>query len=129
MLLDLDDFKQVNDRMGHSVGDAVLATLARSMRSCTRESDSLCRFGGDEFVIVLPGVTEITAFNVAERIRTRFYKDWSELSGKKEEQGQVSVSIGVVRLQENETAQALLMRADAAMYEAKRLGKNRSVLK
>lgn len=129
MLLDLDDFKHINDTMGHSVGDAVLATLARSMRSCTRESDSLCRFGGDEFVIVLPGVTEITAFNVAERIRNRFYKDWSESSGEKEGQGQVSVSIGVVRLRENETAQQLLMRADAAMYEAKRLGKNRSVLK
>ncbi|HOV94572.1 MAG TPA: diguanylate cyclase [Spirochaetales bacterium] len=129
MLLDLDDFKRVNDTMGHNVGDAVLATLARSMRSCTRESDSLCRFGGDEFVIVLPGVTEIAAFNVAERIRNRFHSDWLESSGEKEEQGCVSVSIGVVRLCDNETAQALLTRADAAMYEAKRLGKNRSVLK
>ena len=129
MLLDLDDFKRINDTMGHSAGDSVLATLARSMRSCTRESDSLCRFGGDEFVIVLPGVTEMTAFNVAERIRNRFHLDWLEASGEKEEKCRVSVSIGVVSLRDNEMAQVLLTRADSAMYEAKRLGKNRSVLK
>lgn len=124
ILLDLDDFKNINDSFGHTVGDEILATLARSMRSCTRESDSSCRFGGDEFVIIMPGIWGVDAFQVAERIRNRFASDSSrDIDGA---EMRVTVSLGIVEFNGRETAEAFLARADSAMYEAKRLGKNRS---
>jgi two-component system, sensor histidine kinase LadS len=125
ILLDLDDFKNINDSFGHSVGDDILATLARSMRSCTRESDSSCRFGGDEFVIIMPGVKGEGAFGVAERIRNRFASD--SLHDVDGVEVKATVSLGTVEFNGGETAEAFLSRADGAMYEAKRLGKNRSV--
>ncbi|HWP69243.1 MAG TPA: diguanylate cyclase, partial [Rectinemataceae bacterium] len=125
ILLDLDDFKNINDSFGHTVGDEILATLSRSIRSCTRESDSSCRFGGDEFVIIMPGIWGVDAFQVAERIRNRFALDSSrDIDGAAL---RVTVSLGIVEFNGKETAEAFLERADSAMYEAKRLGKNRSV--
>ena len=125
MLLDLDDFKMVNDSFGHAVGDEILATLARSMRSCTRESDSSCRYGGDEFVIIMPATLGEDAFLVAERIRNRFTSDNArDVESRKV---RATVSLGVVEFNGVETAEAFQARADDAMYEAKRLGKNRSV--
>lgn len=130
ILLDIDDFKNVNDTFGHSAGDEVLAALARSMRSCTRESDSLCRYGGDEFVIILPGIPGETALNVAERIRNRFAADSLEsLHDANFGKMSVTVSLGVVGFNGSETAEAFLARADGAMYEAKRRGKNCSALR
>jgi len=130
ILLDIDDFKNVNDTFGHSAGDEILAALARSMRSCTRESDSLCRYGGDEFVIILPGIPGEAALNVSERIRNRFAVDSREcLHGENGEKMSVTVSLGVVGFNGSETAEAFLARADGALYEAKRLGKNCSALR
>jgi len=126
LLLDLDDFKNINDSLGHRVGDEILATLARSMRSCTRESDSSCRFGGDEFVIIMPGIMGEDAFNVAERIRNHFASDSVHDVGGGA--ARATVSLGVVEFGGKETAEDFLTRADKAMYEAKRLGKNRSVV-
>ncbi|MCE5256960.1 MAG: sensor domain-containing diguanylate cyclase [Spirochaetaceae bacterium] len=129
ILLDIDDFKNINDTFGHGFGDTILGTLARSMKSCTRECDSSCRFGGDEFVIILPGISGSDAFQVAERIRNCFASD--SLKNFKNIDGvamSATVSLGVVELIGKETAEAFLARADSAMYEAKRLGKNRSAL-
>lgn len=125
MLLDIDDFKTVNDNFGHSAGDDILASLAHLMRSCTRESDSSCRFGGDEFVIIMQGIKGDDALRVAERIRNRFALDSVRFIDGKEMK--VTVSIGVVEYGGKETADAFLARADSAMYEAKHRGKNCSV--
>ena len=125
MLLDIDDLKKINDSFGHVVGDEILGALARSMRSCTKESDSSCRYGGDEFVIIMPGTLGGDAFMVAERIRNRFA---SEKTRDVDSMKVVAtVSLGIVEFNGSETAEAFQARADAAMYEAKRLGKNRSV--
>lgn len=125
ILLDIDDFKQVNDSFGHGVGDEILVALARTAKNCARETDEICCFGGDEFVVVMPGVPRAEAFDVAERIRNRFAADsLREVGG---EELKVTVSLGVVEFDGAETAEALLSRADGAMYEAKRLGKDQSV--
>jgi diguanylate cyclase (GGDEF)-like protein len=127
LLLDIDNFKNVNDIFGHGIGDEILATLARSVRSCTRESDSSCRFGGDELVIIMPGVQRAEAFNVAERIRNRF-----EAESRRDIDGAelaVTVSLGIAEYSGDESPESLLARADDAMYEAKRLGRNRSVMR
>ena len=127
ILLDIDDFKTINDSFGHSLGDEILTTLAHSTRSCTRESDSICRFGGDELVIIMPGNIGQGAYQVAERIRLKF-----ALENQREIEDvemKATVSLGVVSFNGKESAEALLSRADSAMYEAKHLGKNRSVLR
>jgi diguanylate cyclase (GGDEF)-like protein len=126
ILLDIDNFKSINDSFGHAMGDETLAALAHAMRSCTRESDSSCRFGGDELVIIMPGIADEYAFQVAERIRTRFASENMRVVNG--EDMQATVSLGVASFNGKETAEALMARADEAMYEAKRLGKNRSVV-
>lgn len=125
ILLDIDNFKSINDSFGHAMGDEVLASLAHAMRSCTRESDSSCRFGGDELVIIMPGVADEYALKVAERIRTRFASENMRLINGVDMQA--TVSLGVASFNGKETAETLMARADEAMYEAKRHGKNCSV--
>ncbi len=125
ILLDIDNFKSINDSFGHAMGDETLATLAHAMRSCTRESDSSCRFGGDELVIIMPGVADEYALKVAERIRIRFASENMRVVNGVDMQA--TVSLGVASFNGKETAETLMARADEAMYEAKRLGKNRSV--
>lgn len=127
ILLDIDDFKKINDRFGHAIGDDILISLAHSMRSCTRESDRACRLGGDEFVIFLPGISKDRAFHIAERIRVHF-----ETESMRIIDGQslsATISLGIVDLQGNETVDSFIERADQAMYEAKQRGKNCSVVK
>lgn len=125
LLLDIDDFKTVNDTFGHSVGDDILASLAHLMNSCTREKDSCCRSGGDEFVIVMHETARDDAFRVAECLRSRFAIDSVRCIDGKDIR--VTVSIGVAEFDGDETGDALLARADGAMYEAKHRGKNCSV--
>jgi len=125
ILLDIDNFKSINDSFGHAIGDEILAALAHAMRSCTRESDSSCRFGGDELVIIMPGIADEYALKVAERIRTRFASENLRVINGVDMQA--TVSLGIASLNGKETAESLMVRADEAMYEAKRLGKNRSV--
>jgi len=124
VLLDLDDFKSVNDEHGHSAGDSVLAALSVTIGNCTRAGDIACRFGGEEFVLILPGTRSEYALMTAERIRTGFSASSMTLPGGKS--FSVTVSAGVAELRPGEDASSLLDRADKAMYEAKRLGKNRT---
>jgi len=126
ILLDIDDFKKINDRFGHAIGDDILVSLAHSMRSCTRESDTACRLGGDELVIFMPGISKDKAFHAAERIRVHF-----ETESMRIIDGQsisATISLGIVDLQGNESAESFIERADAAMYAAKQRGKNCSVV-
>jgi diguanylate cyclase (GGDEF)-like protein/PAS domain S-box-containing protein len=126
MLLDLDDFKEVNDTLGHLVGDELLVALARRFEEVTRSSDTLCRFGGDEFIYLAEELTSpAQAEEVAERLLGVLAKPFS-LAGT---QVQQHASIGTVVLEGTGKAWTeLIGDADAALYEAKRQGKGRHVV-
>jgi len=123
LFLDLDRFKELNDRLGHEAGDAALRTLATVMREELREQDIIGRFGGEEFVVALPGADRLHAARVAERIRARL----QALAAEDPADALRTVSIGVATLNDGETTSALLKRADKAMYAAKAAGRNRVV--
>ena len=126
MLLDLDDFKEVNDSLGHLVGDQLLVALARRFEEVTRSSDTLCRFGGDEFIYLAEELASpAQAEEVAERLLGVLAKPFS-LAGT---QVQQHASIGAVVLEGTGKAWTeLIGDADAALYEAKRQGKGRHVV-
>jgi diguanylate cyclase (GGDEF)-like protein len=126
MLLDLDDFKEVNDTLGHLVGDELLVALARRFEEVTRSSDTLCRFGGDEFIYLAEELASpAQAEEVAERLLGVLAKPFS-LAGT---QVQQHASIGTVVLEGTGKAWTeLIGDADAALYEAKRQGKGRHVV-
>jgi two-component system cell cycle response regulator len=126
IMLDIDDFKIVNDRFGHEVGDDILVSLAHSIRTCTRETDSACLYGGDELVVFMPKVEKQDALRIAERIRTHFETESLRVINGKSLGA--TVSLGVVGLESKDTIDTLLSRADAAMYQAKSRGKNCSVV-
>jgi diguanylate cyclase (GGDEF)-like protein len=123
LFLDLDRFKELNDRLGHEAGDAALRTLATVMREELREQDVIGRFGGEEFVVALPGADRLHAARVAERIRARL----QALAAEDTADAMRTVSIGAATLNDGETTSALLKRADKAMYAAKAAGRNRVV--
>ena len=126
MLLDLDDFKEVNDTLGHLVGDELLVALARRFEEVTRSTDTLCRFGGDEFIYLAEELASpAQAEEVAERLLGVLAKPFS-LAGTKVQQ---HASIGAVVLEGTGKAWTeLIGDADAALYEAKRQGKGRHVV-
>ncbi|WP_447739081.1 diguanylate cyclase [Pseudomonas laurentiana] len=116
--MDVDDFKPINDRYGHALGDAALVRVADNLRTCLRELDLLARWGGDEFVIVLPQTTLGEALDVAVRLR-RVMEQVAPVGDCR-----LTMSYGVVQWQEGEDQHALLARADQALYRAKGAGKN-----
>jgi diguanylate cyclase (GGDEF)-like protein/PAS domain S-box-containing protein len=119
LVIDIDSFKGINDRFGHVAGDTVLAGIAGIARRLSRDSDLVFRQGGDEFALYLPGVAGAGARAIAERLRVAV-----EQAGLIPESA-VSVTIGVAELEAKDTAETWLARADAALYEAKRAGRNR----
>jgi two-component system, cell cycle response regulator len=121
--LDLDHFKAVNDRHGHDAGDEVLREFAERVRGEVRRHDVLVRRGGEEFILLMPETTGSDAYLVAERIRARVGGQPMPVSGVSDPPT-VTVSIGVATWR-GETAEALERRADAALYSAKREGRNR----
>lgn len=124
-MLDLDHFKQVNDRWGHAAGDRVLVATAQVLREELRGADLGVRFGGEEFLAVLPGTGGDSAIHVAERIRERVGR--FEVPAD-DGMIRVTVSIGLATLLPGESLPALLARADAALYRAKAEGRDRCVL-
>jgi diguanylate cyclase (GGDEF)-like protein len=125
LLLDLDHFKRVNDQHGHAVGDELLRAFADTTRAVVRGTDVLVRRGGEEFVLILPGTRECAAVKVAERLRARIAA--RPLLSRPELVVPATISIGIAGWDGHETAAELDERADQAMYEAKRRGRNRSV--
>jgi diguanylate cyclase (GGDEF)-like protein len=125
VIADLDDFKRVNDRYGHPTGDAVLREFAAMLRETVRDIDLVGRWGGEEFAMLLPGTDAAGGARVAERARVAF-AERLVLAGDGARVG-VTASFGVASFPEHGNEEMLVAAADAALYEAKRLGKNRVV--
>jgi two-component system cell cycle response regulator len=126
MLIDMDYFKAVNDTHGHDAGDAVLKEFAIRLRRNIRGVDLACRFGGEEFVVLMPDTDYRQAQGVAERVRTSVAERAFD-TGIAEALA-VTVSVGVaLNESQTDTPEVLLKRADVALYRAKREGRNRVV--
>ena len=117
-ILDIDHFKRVNDEFGHPVGDQVLVRTAKLLSSCVRESDTVARWGGEEFAVIAPMTAEDGAARLAEKLRSIMA---STHLGPREP---VTASFGVAELRPDDTVESLLQRADAALYRAKQSGRN-----
>ncbi len=125
IMMDIDDFKSVNDTYGHVVGDQVLREIGRIIKETIREVDSAGRYGGEEFLIVLPGTDLKGAERVVERLLDNVRNtDWRKLAGVEK----VTMSAGVAFGDPNIPMTDLIKRADQALYEAKRSGKDRYVV-
>jgi len=125
-LFDLNGFKEYNDRFGHAHGDSVLQMFAKALKSSSRKTDIVCRYGGDEFSIILPSTDDKTAKDIVERFRSR----WSNICEKKApaNASPMGFSCGIVEFPHNsESADGLVFLADAAMYCAKTGIENSSV--
>jgi diguanylate cyclase len=125
LMLDVDHFKRVNDEYGHHTGDLVLRLIGRLLTESVKGRDTSARYGGEEFAVVLVGADLEAGMIVANQIRLAL--EGKDLVKKRStgKSDKITVSIGVAQLKPNETAASLLERADAAMYQAKRLGRNR----
>ncbi len=125
LFADIDHFKTVNDTHGHDIGDAVLALVAKTIEACIRPSDTVGRWGGEEFLIIAPLLDRAGASGLAERLRAVVSTAWVNTTA-----GPVTatVSIGVSLAHRGDSADAVVHRADAALYQAKTNGRNTTVL-
>jgi diguanylate cyclase (GGDEF)-like protein len=128
VMADVDNFKNYNDTLGHVKGDRALSEIARILRGKSRKFDTVARYGGEEFAIVMPGTSKENARLFAERLRNeveRTYADEEDIAPEK----RLSISCGVASFPEDASSkEELISRADLALYEAKRSGKNRTCL-
>lgn len=126
LFLDIDYYRKVNESLGHQGGDAILRELAQRLQGALRRYDAIGRYGGEEFLIVLPNTPADKAALAAERLRSKiiaakpFTWDGKEVA--------VTVSIGIAEFRREDTAPDLIEAADVAMYRAKELGRNRVVV-
>jgi diguanylate cyclase (GGDEF)-like protein/PAS domain S-box-containing protein len=127
LMIDLDNFKVFNDRLGHAAGDRLLVDVARGLESRLRESDVLARLGGDEFAVLLPYGDDPAMRRAAEAL-LGVVRDLPSATAW-EQSSQVTASIGIARFDETATtAEEIMVNADVAMYEAKEAGRNRASL-
>lgn len=127
LMIDVDHFKKLNDQFGHSAGDAVLKEVAHTFSNCVRTEDLVCRYGGEEFTIILPDITPDAALNRAEVIRKAVANLRTELDN--DLYSSVTISIGAALFpQDGQTSELLLRHSDAALYRAKREGRNKVVM-
>ena len=119
IILDIDKFKEMNDNYGHLVGDEILKELAKIIKQRKRETDTFARWGGEEFVVILPNTTLKDSKKVAEYLRAMIEKHTFK------DGLHITCSFGVAQLSENDTKESLLNRADDALYRAKENGRNR----
>ena len=119
LILDIDHFKRINDIYGHTGGDEVLKNISNVLQNTLRELDVLARWGGEEFIVLLPGTGMNEAIEIAEKLR-------KQIESLTHENGEVvTISIGVSTLTESETIEPWIARADKALYHAKKQGRNR----
>ncbi len=123
LFVDLDQFKQANDRLGHAAGDHILREVARRMLECLRDTDTVARLGGDEFLIVLPFVEEAEA---AEKVAAKLVETLANPYATAAGSARISASIGIAYYPDDASShEELIRRADEAMYRAKQAGRNR----
>jgi len=123
LIIDIDDFKQINDNFGHSCGDSVIRDVSNQIRSCQRETDYSGRYGGEEFAIILPDTSVQQALNLAERLRKQIEEQSFMING---EQQSVTISLGLAEFNpEFKDHIEWINAADSAMYESKKQGKNK----
>jgi diguanylate cyclase (GGDEF)-like protein len=126
LLFDLDNFKAINDRFGHGIGDHVIVCAVQTAKDVLRHDDEVFRIGGEEFVCFLPKISGQHAVNIAERIRSAFRINATTISGHPV---RATLSVGVASFEGGQgDIDQLLNRADDALYKAKRGGRNRTVL-
>jgi diguanylate cyclase (GGDEF)-like protein/PAS domain S-box-containing protein len=118
IMIDVDHFKQINDRFGHLAGDVVLVELAKLFKAMTRSTDLVGRWGGEEFLVILPDTDEWGAIELAEKIRSGVSENCFP------EQQQITISLGVSVFSGDATVDSIIHRADQALYQAKKNGKN-----
>jgi diguanylate cyclase (GGDEF)-like protein/PAS domain S-box-containing protein len=123
MLIDLDNFKSINDTFGHETGDNILIATAACLADNSRANDILCRYGGEEFLIILPETDTQAALTIAERHRKALTKISVPLAGAKNLH--ITASFGISEMGSDESERALMKHADIALYKAKHQGKNR----
>jgi len=124
LMLDVDKFKVLNDTYGHPSGDAVLRQMAKLLGDCTRRGDTVARFGGEEFLLILPETPAAGALHLAENIRATVEETVFKIEDGKEVR--VTVSIGMARFPDHgKSAEALIAAADGALYRSKQSGRNR----
>ena len=128
LLGDIDHFKRINDRHGHATGDAVLCAVAQALRDGVREVDHVARWGGEEFLVLLPATDAAEALRVAERLRAAVQALPESLWPGGAAQADVTLTIGVATLRRSETVEQALVRADRALYDGKQAGRNRVLL-
>jgi diguanylate cyclase (GGDEF)-like protein len=125
LLFDIDHFKSTNDTYGHLTGDHVLTEIAHLVRSMTRPYDAVGRYGGEEFLVILPGCDELTAISHAERLRMAITR--ASVKATEEQEISITASFGVTVAERDlsPSVDALIQTADTALYEAKDAGRNR----
>ncbi len=123
ILLDLDGFKQINDRWGHPIGDSILQLAARTIKNNIRKSDYAIRIGGEEFLLIMPNTNATGAVSTAEKLRKAIYQNAHPVIGN------FTASFGVAECDKKETYESLYQRVDEALYMAKEQGRNRVVFK
>ncbi|MBQ0783047.1 MAG: GGDEF domain-containing protein [Amphritea sp.] len=121
LIIDIDKFKSVNDTFGHATGDKVLQKTAQVLSQSIRENDTLIRWGGEEFIVIALEVDELNLLQLCEKLRGKIENEGYATAGK------ITVSIGTTLFRKNDTKEALISRADKALYEAKEKGRNITV--
>jgi len=123
-MIDLDHFKEFNDKYGHPAGDQLLISVAEKLRRTVRDTDLVARYGGEEFVIIFPETSNAPALKVCERVRIAIGN--AQITLKKHRKAGTTISVGVATYpQSAQSAQELIQKADLALYRAKKLGRNR----
>jgi len=125
IMIDIDKFKSINDNFGHKIGDDVIVYFANELKKIQRKSDLSCRYGGEEFVLLLPNTSLENATIVAEKLRSKIELSSLKISSDQEIQFTVSLGVATVDFINDATTEPSLKKADEAMYRAKNSGRNK----